>query len=431
VGVTLLVLGLLATALALRFVPMPALALAPVLYALVALWAEVAVVPPKYAGWPSGLFMVMSVNLLASGPGFVVPTVLLALAVRTSPRWTVRRAHGWSFQCSEVGAWLLAVAAAIVVTHTLGQTLRRSAMADVLFSPTFGELGKLTVGLTWAIVFTLVVVGAGTLAARSYGHTWRDLALLTRVLQGLHYTALRVLGVWGIVLGCDVALTGAGDPLVAGSVALGLGWLSWHARQRQRHNAVLAGLAAAVEAKDAYTGDHLEAVADDTARVAAALGLPAAAVEAYGRAALLHDLGKLAVSNGVLGKPGPLDPEEWQEMRGHATTGRALLRALSGFATAAAIAGHHHERWDGQGYPDRLAGTAIPLAARIVTVVDAFGAMTTDRPYRRGTSVEAALAEIQQQTARQFDPDVAAAFLRVMRGPARPPLWQFFMPVED
>ena len=236
--------------------------------------------------------------------------------------------------------------------------------------------------------------------------------------------------VYTVVGVCMAFLGPQGTYIVIVAAAITLVALWWQARGRQRKQALLTGLAELAEAKDATTGTHLVAVADRTTRVAAALGLPAATVDAYAKGALLHDVGKLAVPTSILTKPGRLDESEWAEMRTHTTTGRALLRVLPGCATAALIAAHHHERWDGSGYPDGLAGEAIPLAARIVAAVDAFDAMTADRPYHRGIPAQEAGAELRRQRGRQFDPAVVDAFDRALAGPERLPLWRFF-PLSD
>jgi HD-GYP domain-containing protein (c-di-GMP phosphodiesterase class II) len=237
--------------------------------------------------------------------------------------------------------------------------------------------------------------------------------------------------VYGIVAICDMSLGSGGPPIVAGSVAVGLGVLSWNALRQKERYAQLVGLAEVVEARDTATANHLRTVEDLAARVSSELGLPVSIVEDYGSAALLHDLGKVAVSPRILRKPGKLDSEEWEEMRSHATMGGAILRVLPGFSTAAAIAGHHHERWDGRGYPDGLRGKNIPLPARIVAVVDAFDAMTTDRPYHRGISTHAALVELDRQKDAQFDPAVVGAFRRVVEWGGRPPRWQFYPMIEE
>jgi HD-GYP domain-containing protein (c-di-GMP phosphodiesterase class II) len=125
----------------------------------------------------------------------------------------------------------------------------------------------------------------------------------------------------------------------------------------------------------------------------------------------LHDVGKLGISDEILCKPGPLDPAELAEIRKHPVTGAALVRSVRALRPGVACVLHHHERWDGGGYPYGLGGTAIPLEARIVAVADAWDAMVSDRPYRVALLREAALAEVERCCGTQFDPDVAAVLL--------------------
>jgi HD-GYP domain-containing protein (c-di-GMP phosphodiesterase class II) len=128
-------------------------------------------------------------------------------------------------------------------------------------------------------------------------------------------------------------------------------------------------------------------------------------------AAVLHDVGKLGLPDTVLGKPGPLSSEEWASMRQHPEIGRQVLEGVAFLAPVLDIVATHHERWDGQGYPGRLAGAAIPLAARIIAVADAYDAMTTDRPYRPALPEATARAELERGRGGQFDPQIVDAFL--------------------
>jgi len=130
-------------------------------------------------------------------------------------------------------------------------------------------------------------------------------------------------------------------------------------------------------------------------------------------AAELHDIGKVSVPPDVLAKPAPLDDAEWKVVREHPVTGQRILGAVPELATVARIVRHCHERWDGHGYPDGLAGEQIPLAARIVFCADAYHAIRGDRPYRRGRSSQAALAEVEKHGGTQFDPAVVTALRKV------------------
>jgi HD-GYP domain-containing protein (c-di-GMP phosphodiesterase class II) len=138
-------------------------------------------------------------------------------------------------------------------------------------------------------------------------------------------------------------------------------------------------------------------------------------LDELGRAAELHDVGKAAIPDAILNKPGPLDQDEWAFMRRHTLVGERILAAAPALAPVAVIVRSSHEWWDGNGYPDALAGTAISLGARIVSVCDAFDAMTTERPYARALSQAAALAELNRGAGTQFDPDVVRAFASALR----------------
>jgi diguanylate cyclase (GGDEF)-like protein len=171
-----------------------------------------------------------------------------------------------------------------------------------------------------------------------------------------------------------------------------------------------ASLAKAVDARDVYTGSHSERVSDLAVRVAERLGLAQELVELTRLAASLHDLGKLAIPEEILRKPGPLTDPERLVLERHPQIGYRMLESL-GVTPVAEWVLHHHERWDGTGYPDALQGEDIPLGARIIFVADAFDAMTNDRVYRRKLTVEAALAELESCAGTQFDPDAVAALV--------------------
>jgi putative nucleotidyltransferase with HDIG domain len=167
-----------------------------------------------------------------------------------------------------------------------------------------------------------------------------------------------------------------------------------------------------IEADDAYTGSHSRDVVSLALGVADRLGLDARTQRRVELAALLHDVGKIRVPNEIINKTGPLDDDEWALMKQHTVEGQRMLERVGGLlAEVGAIVRSCHERWDGAGYPDRLAGETIPIEARIVCACDAFNAMTTDRPYRRARTLEDARAELQRCTGTQFDPAVATALL--------------------
>jgi HD-GYP domain-containing protein (c-di-GMP phosphodiesterase class II) len=177
----------------------------------------------------------------------------------------------------------------------------------------------------------------------------------------------------------------------------------------------LLGLANALEAKDPYTRGHSERVGAWSRRLAAALGLPAAEVDSISQAGLLHDIGKIGVPESVLRKRGMLSAEEWALMRQHPVIGAQIVAPFEFFAGGALAILHHHERWNGTGYPDGLAGGAIPLGARVVAVADVLDALTSDRPYRAALTRDAALAYLATEAGHTLDASVVGVVLDLAR----------------
>jgi putative nucleotidyltransferase with HDIG domain len=167
---------------------------------------------------------------------------------------------------------------------------------------------------------------------------------------------------------------------------------------------------------DEYTGIHSQEVVKLAVAVADELGLSPDQRRNTEFAALLHDVGKIAIPKGIINKPGKLTAEEWAVMQTHSEEGERMLSRIGGFMKdVGCVVRSHHERWDGGGYPDNLIGAQAPIEARIITVCDSWNAMRTNRPYRQALSLEAAMDEIIANTNTQFDPDVAAALMRVVK----------------
>jgi putative two-component system response regulator len=187
------------------------------------------------------------------------------------------------------------------------------------------------------------------------------------------------------------------------------------------------------EVRDDATGRHTKRVGRLSGLIAGELHLPPDQVELIMRAAPLHDLGKVAISDSVLLKTGTFEGDERESMRQHATVGAQLLEGARSdlLATARVIAVAHHERWDGQGYPSGLSGSAIPLAARIVAVADAFDALTHTRPYKPAWPLCDALAEIEREREWQFDPQVVDALLRLSKRGSLFSSGQLLSPVQE
>ncbi|MBW3594736.1 MAG: HD-GYP domain-containing protein [Actinobacteria bacterium] len=183
----------------------------------------------------------------------------------------------------------------------------------------------------------------------------------------------------------------------------------------EHYTKTIEALTSALEARDPYTQAHTGRIRDLATAIALALRVPRHVRDAVHFGALLHDVGKIGIADSILQKPGPLNEAEWDIMRRHPEIGVRMLRGIDFLAPALDVVMYHHERWDGSGYPSGLRGDAIPLAARIVAVCDAFDAMTTDRPYRKALSIDQALDELAGVAGTQLDPRCALLLVEVVR----------------
>ena len=182
---------------------------------------------------------------------------------------------------------------------------------------------------------------------------------------------------------------------------------------RRSYTATVRALSNAVEARDAYTGKHAERVTAYGMEIARVYGLSVAGVPELEFGFLLHDVGKVAVPDAILYKPGPLTGEERALMAQHPVIGAQIVRGIEFLSDAVQVVRSHHERWDGTGYPDRLRGEAIPLPARVFAVADVLDALTTERPYRPASSMTVAREMIVSAAGTHFDPKVVEAFQRI------------------
>ena len=194
--------------------------------------------------------------------------------------------------------------------------------------------------------------------------------------------------------------------------------LEWSLKSEQAANAELqltglqgvSHIVMAVSLKDETTGRHLMRVRRYVEAIATKLGLPPQVVEEYGYSSVMHDVGKIHTPDDILGSPHELSTEQYDVIKQHCIDGEAMLGEAQFFATGRAVARQHHERWDGTGYPDGLAGEKIALAARIVSVADVFDALTSKRPYKEAWTSDRGIAAIEMGTGKQFDPSVVTAF---------------------
>jgi putative nucleotidyltransferase with HDIG domain len=200
---------------------------------------------------------------------------------------------------------------------------------------------------------------------------------------------------------------------LAAHVSAGIECAQLLRKQKDLFRKMIEVLAQAVDLRDELTGSHTVRVKRYALMLGRQLEVNPEDLELLETGTPLHDIGKIGIDDAILRKPGKLTAEEFEDMKKHTTKGAAIIGLIPELHPIIPIVRSHHERWDGTGYPDRLVGDENPLLARIVAVVDAFDAMTSDRPYRKGMPVDAAFAELEKMAGKQFDPQCAAAFLAI------------------
>jgi len=272
-----------------------------------------------------------------------------------------------------------------------------------------------SVTATIGVVVAAVVHSAVNFATVVGGIGWdtrQPLAHLARKLSGGHHFLISI-----PILGAIIPIVGSVSLLALLIIPLPLAgaYFAMNAlgRLQRETNATLSSLIDALELRDTYTSFHstrvtlyVQALLDEL------IDLSPTERERIALAARLHDIGKVAVRDAVLLKPGALSPEERLEMQSHSAVGADLVGQLETYRPCVDIIRHHHERWDGHGYPDQLAVETIPFGARVIAIADAFDAMTTDRPYRSALSFEEAIGELHRNRGIQFDSALVDVFIR-------------------
>jgi HD-GYP domain-containing protein (c-di-GMP phosphodiesterase class II) len=198
---------------------------------------------------------------------------------------------------------------------------------------------------------------------------------------------------------------------LAASVSAGIETAQLLEMQRALFLHTVTALARTVELRDQYTGNHTQRVTDYALMLANALHFSPTEVQEIQIGSPLHDIGKIGIDDAILRKPGKLTAGEFEEMKSHTVKGAAVIESIPDLAAIIPIVRHHHERWDGRGYPDGLGGNTIPRCARVVSLADAFDAMTSDRPYRSALPVDKAFDEVMENAGTHFDPECVEALL--------------------
>jgi putative two-component system response regulator len=220
----------------------------------------------------------------------------------------------------------------------------------------------------------------------------------------------------GIEAGADDFLTRPVDRAELLARVRSLLKLKYRTDELERAESVLLTLAQSIEGKDPYTHGHCERLSDYSARLGEHLGLAEDQIVALRRAGIVHDVGKVAVPDAILLKPGKLSEEEWKLMREHPVVGERICAPLKSFRLVLPVIRHHHEKLDGSGYPDGLRGDAIPITARILQIVDVYDALTTERPYKRAFSITDALQTMTEEVAKGWwDPHIFEQFEQLMK----------------
>ena len=198
---------------------------------------------------------------------------------------------------------------------------------------------------------------------------------------------------------------------VASTAAIALENAQLHQSVLSAYKSTIKALAAAIDAKDHYTRGHSQRVMEYALIGGTSLSLPREGLEILEYAGILHDIGKIGIADGILSKPGPLDEQEWGIMRQHPKIGSDILKDIPFLEKARILVLHHHERYDGRGYPDGIKGEDIPIGARLIAIADAFDTMTTDRSYRAAISVDSAITKLSKHSGTQFCPFAMEAFV--------------------
>jgi hypothetical protein len=394
--------------------------------------------------------------LLAGGLAFSadhrpldVPLALaMTCAYALSTRVEFRTGSGCTDASQLVFVPMLFVLPAATVPVLVAVALLSSRVPDYLRGEVALERLPVRVNDAWyslapALVFTLAGVGAPT---------WEDapiyaLALASQLVTDFLMSGLRAWGAgvrvpprtllseMGAILGADALIAPVGLLVAFAAVAepwnfllvlplLALFRVLAHEREARIEGALTLSsayrgtahlLGELLSASHEYTGAHSHSVVLLSHQVAARLGVDERTMRDVEFGALLHDVGKLSVPNEIINKPGALTDEEWELMRQHTREGEGMLGRIGGIlGDVGAVVRSHHERWDGTGYPDGLAGSDIPLASRIISACDAFNAMTTDRPYRAALSLDAAIEELRANAGTQFDPAVVDCLVELV-----------------
>lgn len=298
-------------------------------------------------------------------------------------------------------------AAYVITVASAGLTYQLTNGGEIALSPSTNVAALSLAAIVYFVAnWGLVTVVVALREKRDVSYIWADVfkqaapQYLALILLGVLTAMVYGYAWWAIAL---IAL-----PVVIVYHSLNTS----QALQVQTKEAIEA-VADTIDNRDPYTFRHSQRVAHYAEKIATQLGLPPEEVDLIRSSARIHDLGKIGVNDQMLGKPGSFTVEEWEEFRRHSAIGDQIVQRFPQYKEGRKLILYHHENYDGSGYPEGLKGDQIPLGARIIAVADAYDAMTSDRPYRKALSPDAALDELRSQSGTQFDPIVVGAFLKI------------------
>lgn len=336
-----------------------------------------------------------------------IALILIGLAKVTSEAVLVMRGErrSWRAPAVNAGGAVLAALAGIIAFRLVPGN---EHLWGPDYTPVLAFPALLALGAAYHLTEALIVTGAITLTTRE-----RPLAIFGPLNREMLLPELSL-----IVVGIVFAVLWRFRPVLSSFIVMPMyvSLRSFESEARLRNETIEAVLrmAESIDYRDTGTYEHSKRLAAMTKDLAGGLGLTPEHSAEIVLASRVHDLGKIGISNDILLKPGALTPEERHIMQDHPTIGANILSSYSAFQGSIDIVQHHHERWDGRGYPNGLRGEEIPIGSRIITVVDSFDSMTADRPYRRGMTVDDAVSRLKDGMGTQFDPRVAATFIHLL-----------------
>ncbi len=373
-----------------------------VFFALALVAESMPVELPRYRGTISVSFVVLYAAVLILGPGLGMIVAALGTLCRHELERRGRDIWRLLFNRAQLG---LAAAGSGVVFGLLGGVFSSIDVGRDLFPLIMGGLAYVFINFTLVALFVALDQGLPISHVWTVNLRWsvpHSLALLpVAFLLAAVYQSVGVLGMMFFLF-----------PLLVGRYSY-----TMYSEMRSMFLSTISALAAALEAKDPYTQGHAERVSRLAVKLARELDLPESEVELMSYVGTLHDIGKIGVHDAILKKPGVYRREEFEEMKVHPDVGARIIKDIKALGTGASWVRHHHEHYDGSGYPDGLSGESIPLGARIISVADAFDAMVSGRPYRPARTPEDAARELVRCAGTQFDPEIVERMVALSRDP--------------